>query len=260
MRVFSVALAILLADTVVEAGVCKPQHTTTLSVGSSATTSTETLTESFEISITQSLTSSTETPVYSSIETLVSSSVLTETTSTGVVSATITEETSTTINGVTSTTITTASGPSATPGSIVGTGPVADLTLHGANTRFNPLSFVPSDSTQTLIFTIVNGQLSTGNNNNYLCLQYKTAGTLGPFVLCPFDNFQAAPLKCARSSTGTLVCTAPNGSCDASGSCRRPNNAEPFSQFYVDSNQAAFFGPATGDFAGYTAVDLILAE
>jgi hypothetical protein len=145
-----------------------------------------------------------------------------------------------------------------TPGSIVGTGPVADLTLKGNGQRFIPLSFAPSDSTQTLIFSLVNNQLSVGNDN-YLCMTYKDEGVLGPLVLCPFDNFSSAPLKCRQTSSGALSCTAPNGSCNASGSCKRPNNAALFYQFYVDDSQSGFFGPP-GTFAGFTALTLILAQ
>ncbi|KAF4501489.1 hypothetical protein FAGAP_2282 [Fusarium agapanthi] len=190
-----------------------------------------------ETSVIESLTSATETL---SID---SSEILTTTT---------TEAASTT----------TTAGPSLTPGSIVGTGPVAGLTLKGTDSRFIPLSFATSDSTQTLILTLAaNGQLATGTNNNYLCLNYKPSGVLGPLVLCPFDNFQNAPLKCTRAASGTLSCTAPNGSCDASGTCRRPNNSASFSQFYVDSSQNGYFGPANSNFgAGYSAIDVILAD
>ncbi|KAF9763121.1 hypothetical protein IL306_003240 [Fusarium sp. DS 682] len=256
MRVLSFALALFAADMVVEAGVCKPARTTTSGaastsiVESSTATVPATSTETTEVSVTDSLTSATETlSTDSSIETL-TSTTLDETTSTEVVSTTTTEEASTT----------TTAGPSATPGSIVGSGPVADLTLHGGGDRYVPLSFTSSDSTQTLIFTLAsNGQLATGNNNNYLCLTYNAQGVLGPLVLCPFDNFQSAPLKCQRSSSGVLSCTAPNGSC-TSGTCRRPNNATPFSQFYVDDAQDGYFGPADGNFGvGFTAIDATLA-
>ncbi|RFN54309.1 hypothetical protein FIE12Z_1435 [Fusarium flagelliforme] len=271
MRVSSFAVAFLMADAVVEAGVCKPARTTTAEslVTSSVQSSTSLLatsTESVEVSLTESLVSATETTSSELIETLTSSTALAETTSTGFLStvtteetsiATTTEETSTTTEEA-STTITEA-GPSATPGSIVGTGPVADQTLRGDDSRFVPLSFTPSDSTQTLIFSLLpNAQLSTGSNGNYLCLHYRDVGALSPLVVCPFDNFQNAPLTCTRASTGALSCSATNGSCDSAGSCRRPNNGARFSQFYVDSTGAGYFGPA-GDFAGFTALDLILA-
>jgi hypothetical protein len=192
------------------------------------------------------------------IETLTSSITLAGTTSTEPVSTVTTEEASTTTTEQTPTTTTAAAGPVVTPGSIIGTGPVADLTLKGNGQRFIPLSFAPSDSTQTLIFSLVNNKLSVGNDN-YLCMTYRDEGVLGPLVLCPFDNYTSAPLKCTRSSSGTLACTAPNGSCSANGSCKRPNNAALFYQFYVDNTQAGYFGPP-GDFAGFTALGLILAE
>ncbi|KAI1038782.1 hypothetical protein LB503_007823 [Fusarium chuoi] len=121
---------------------------------------------------------------------------------------------------------------------------------------------VPTTTTETLIFTLTaNGQLATGTNNNYLCLNYKPSGVLGPLVLCPFDNFQNAPLKCTRAASGTLSCTVPNGSCTSTGSCTRPNSGIPFSQFYVDGSQNGYFGDASGNFgSGYTAIDVILAE
>ncbi|KAH7207132.1 hypothetical protein DER44DRAFT_363788 [Fusarium oxysporum] len=236
MRVLSFALALFAADMVVEAGVCKPARTTTAAT-SIVESTTATAPATSETSVIESLTSATETL---------------STDSTEILTASTTEEASTT----------TTAGPSYTPGSIVGTGPVAGLTLHGTDSRFIPLSFTPSDSTQTLIFTLAaNGQLTTGNNNNYLCLNYKPSGVLGPLVLCPFDNFSNAPLKCTRAASGTLSCTAPNGSCDASGTCRRPNNAVPFSQLYVDGSQNGYFGPSDGNFGSdYTAIDVILAE
>ncbi|KAI8713682.1 hypothetical protein NCS52_01213500 [Fusarium sp. LHS14.1] len=170
-------------------------------------------------------------------------------------STTTTEEASTTTTEAASTT--TTAGPSYTPGSIVGTGPVADLTLQGSNSaRFVPLSFASSGS--TLIFTLVNNQLSAGNGN-YLCMTYKDIDVPGPLVLCPFDNFSNAPLTCTRSSSGTLACTAKNGSCTSSGTCRRPNNAVPFSQFYVDGSQNGYFAASGNQSPGYTPLDLILA-
>ncbi|PCD43221.1 hypothetical protein AU210_002322 [Fusarium oxysporum f. sp. radicis-cucumerinum] len=250
MRVLSFALALFAADMVVEAGVCKPAHTTTVAT-SIVESSTATASAASETSFTESLTSATETLSTDSSEILTASTTEAETTSTEAVSTT-TEEASTT----------TTAGPSYTPGSLVGTGPVAGLTLHGTDSRFIPLSFTPSDSTQTLIFTLAaNGQLATGNNNNYLCLNYKPSGVLGPLVLCPFDDFTNAPLKCTRAASGTLSCTAPNGSCEASGTCRRSNNAAAFSQLYVDGSQNGYFGPSDGNFgADYTAIDVILAE
>ncbi|EXL58520.1 hypothetical protein FOCG_02034 [Fusarium oxysporum f. sp. radicis-lycopersici 26381] len=244
MRVLSFALALFAADMVVEAGVCKPARTTTVAT-SIVESSTATASAASETSFTESLTSATETLSTDSSEILTASTTEAETTST-------TEEASTT----------TTAGPSYTPGSLVGTGPVAGLTLHGTDSRFIPLSFTPSDSTQTLIFTLAaNGQLATGNNNNYLCLNYKPSGVLGPLVLCPFDDFTNAPLKCTRAASGTLSCTAPNGSCEASGTCRRSNNAAAFSQLYVDGSQNGYFGPSDGNFgADYTAIDVILAE
>ncbi|CVK94214.1 uncharacterized protein FMAN_03408 [Fusarium mangiferae] len=285
MRVLSFALALFAADMVVEAGVCKPARTTT-----AATSIAESTTATSETSVLESLTSATETLSTDSSETLTASTTEAETTSTEAVPTTTTEVTvtteastteaaSTTTDEVPTTTAeatttteaattteeastTTTAGPSYTPGSIVGTGPAADLTLHGTDTRFVALSFTPSDSTQTLIFTLAaNGQLATGTNNNYLCLNYKPSGVLGPLVLCPFDNFQNAPLKCTRAASGTLSCTAPNGSCTSTGSCARPNSGIPFSQFYVDGSQNGYFGDASGDFgSGYTAIDVILAE
>ncbi|CAG7556380.1 unnamed protein product [Fusarium equiseti] len=272
MRVSSFAVAFFMADVVVEAGVCKPARTTT--VESLVTSSVESSTSLLATS-TESLVSTTETASSEVIETLTSSTALAGSTSTGFLSIVTTEETSiattTTEADVTTTreastttaekasTTTTEAGPSVTPGSIVGTGPVADQTLKGDGSRSVPLSFTPSDSTQTLIFSLLaNGQLFTGSNNNYLCLGYRSVGVLGPLVICPFDNFQNAPLTCTRASSGTLSCTAPNGSCESTGTCRRPNNGARFSQFYVDSTGAGYFGPA-GDFAGFTALDLILA-
>ncbi|KAI1034354.1 hypothetical protein LB504_004541 [Fusarium proliferatum] len=254
MRVLSFALALFAADMVVEAGVCKPARTTT-----AATSIAESTTATSETSVLESLTSATETLSTDSSETLTASTTEAETTSTEAVPTTTAEAASTTTEEASTTT---TAGPSYTPGSIVGTGPAAGQTLHGTDTRFVALSFTPSDSTQTLIFTLAaNGQLATGTNNNYLCLNYKPSGVLGPLVLCPFDNFQNAPLKCTRAASGTLSCTAPNGSCTSTGSCARPNSGIPFSQFYVDSSQNGYFGDASGDFgSGYTAIDVILAE
>ncbi|KAM0344805.1 hypothetical protein ACHAPU_007181 [Fusarium lateritium] len=236
MRVLSFALALFAAEMVAEAG-----SVLTSSVESSTgATSTDYFTSATETASSDS-----------SIETLVSSTALAETTSTEVVSTT-TEEAATTT--------TQDAGPSFTPGSLIGTGPVPDLTLQGGGTRFIPLSFTPSDSTQTLIFSLVGGKLSTGINNNYLCLTYKDTGILGPLVLCPIDNFSSAPLTCERTLSGKLSCTAPNGSCNGLGTCRRPNNAVAFSQFYVNSAGEGFFGPATGTFDGFTTIDSILAE
>ncbi|WKT46715.1 hypothetical protein QSH57_011589 [Fusarium oxysporum f. sp. vasinfectum] len=239
MRVLTFALALFAADMVVEAGVCKPALTTT-AASSIVESSTATASAASETSITESLTSATETLSTDSSEILTASTTEAETTSTEAVPTTTTEAVSTTTEEASTTT---TAGPSYTPGSLVGTGPVAGLTLHGTDSRFIPLSFTPSDSTQTLIFTLAaNGQLATGNNNNYLCLNYK-------------------PLGCTRAASGTLSCTAPNGSCEASGTCRRPNNAAAFSQFYVDGSQNGYFGPSDGNFgADYTAIDVILAE
>ncbi|KAF5638475.1 uncharacterized protein FTJAE_5271 [Fusarium tjaetaba] len=256
MRVLSFALALFAADMVVEAGVCKPARTTTAAT-SVVESSTTTASATSETSVIESLTSATETLSTDSSEILTTSTTEAETTSTEVVSTTTTEAASTTTEEASTTT---TAGPSFTPGSLVGTGPAAGLTLQGTDSRFIPLSF--SDSTQTLIFTLAaNGQLATGTNNNYLCLNYKPSGVLGPLVLCPFDNFQNAPLTCTRAASGTLSCTAPNGSCEASGTCRRPNNAAAFSQFYVDGSQNGYFGPANSNFgAGYSAIDVTLAE
>ncbi|EXK32811.1 hypothetical protein FOXG_05799 [Fusarium oxysporum f. sp. lycopersici 4287] len=258
MRVLTFALALFAADMVVEAGVCKPALTTT-AASSIVESSTATASATSETSFTESLTSATETLSTDSSEILTASTTEAETTSTEAVPTTTTEAVSTTTEEASTTT---TAGPSYTPGSLVGTGPIADLTLHGTDSRFIPLSFTPSDSTQTLIFTLAaNGQLATGNNNNYLCLNYKPSGVLGPLVLCPFDNFINAPLKCTRAASGTLSCTAPNGSCEASGTCGRPNNAAAFSQFYVDGSQNGYFGPSDGNFGtDYTAIDVILAE
>ncbi|KAG7416186.1 hypothetical protein DER46DRAFT_265174 [Fusarium sp. MPI-SDFR-AT-0072] len=249
MRVLSFALALFAADMVVEAGVCKPARTTTAAT-SIVESTTATAPATSETSVIESLTSATETLSTDSSEILTAST--TEAATSTEAASTTTEEASTT----------TTAGPSFTPGSLVGTGPVAGLTLHGTNSRFIPLSFSPSDSTQTLIFTLAaNGQLATGNNNNYLCLNYKPSGVLGPLVLCPFDNYTNAPLVCTRAASGTLSCTAPNGSCEANGSCRRPNNVAAFSQFYVDGSQNGYFGPSDGNFgADYTSIDVILAE
>ncbi|KAH6957298.1 hypothetical protein HG530_014707 [Fusarium avenaceum] len=264
MRVLSLALAFFAADIVVEAGVCKPARTTTAqsvltsSVESSVTAVSTAVTETSVVSA-ESLTSATETVISaSSIETLTSSITLAGTTSTELVSTVTTAEASTTTTEETATTTTADAGPVVTPGSIVGTGPVAGLTLKGDGQRFTPLSFATSGSTQTLIFNLVNNQLSAGNDN-YLCLNYKDVGVLGPLVLCPFDNFSSAPLKCSQNSSGTLSCTAPNGSCDGNGTCRRPNNAALFYQFYVDDAQAGYFGPP-GTFDGFTALSLVLAQ
>ncbi|KAF5686880.1 hypothetical protein FDENT_5607 [Fusarium denticulatum] len=257
MRVLSFALALFAADMVVEAGVCKPARTTTAAT-SVIESSTATASATSETSIIESLTSATESLSTDSSEILTTSTTEAETTSTEVVSTT-TEAASTTTEEASTTT---TAGPSFTPGSLVGTGPAAGLTLQGTNSRFIPLSFATSGSTQTLIFTLAaNGQLATGTNNNYLCLNYKPSGVLGPLVLCPFDNFQNAPLTCTRAASGTLSCTAPNGSCNASGACTRPNSGDAFSQFYVDGSQNGYFGPADSNFgAGYSAIDLILAD
>ncbi|KAI8659050.1 hypothetical protein NCS56_01121700 [Fusarium sp. Ph1] len=283
MRVLSFALALFAADMVVEAGVCKPKGITTsqLATTSVLVSSTATVpTVTSGVSATESLTSAIETvSSESSIETLTSSTTVEGTTSVGLVSSATTEEASTTTAKAASTIITeeastttteeastttteaasttTTAGPSYTPGSIVGTGPVADLTLQGSNSaRFIPLSFASSGS--TLIFTLVNNQLSAGNGN-YLCMTYKDTDVPGPLVLCPFDNFSSAPLTCTRSSSGTLACTAKNGSCTSSGTCRRPNNGVPFSQFYVDGSQNGYFAASGNQSPGYTPLDLILA-
>ncbi|KAH7235463.1 hypothetical protein BKA59DRAFT_444441 [Fusarium tricinctum] len=265
MRVLSLALAFFAADIVVEAGVCNlrvrtatAQSVLTSSVESSATAVSTAVTETSVVS-SESLTSATETVISaSSIETLTSSITLAGITSTELVSTVTTEEASTTTTEQTPTTTTAAAGPVVTPGSIIGTGPVADLTLKGNVQRFIPLSFAPSDSTQTLIFSLVNNKFSVGNDN-YLCMTYKDEGVLGPLVLCPFSNSTSSPLKCTRTSSGGLACTGPNGSCNASGSCKRPNNAALFYQFYVDDAQSGFFGPP-GTFASFTALTLVLAQ
>ncbi|KAF5602232.1 hypothetical protein FPCIR_2017 [Fusarium pseudocircinatum] len=257
MRVLSFALALFAADMVVEAGVCKPARTTTTAT-SVAESSTATASAASETSVIESLTSATETLSTDSSEILTTSTAEAETTSTEAVSTTTTEAATTTTEEASTTT---TAGPSFTPGSLVGTGPVAGLTLQGVDSRFTPLSFATSGSTQTLIFTLAaNGQLATGTNNNYLCLNYKASGVLGPLVLCPFDNFQNAPLKCTRAVSGTLSCTAPNGSCSPSGACTRPNVGAAFSQFYVDGSQNGYFGPADFNGAGYSAIDVILPE
>ncbi|KAF5717680.1 hypothetical protein FMUND_5626 [Fusarium mundagurra] len=236
---------------------------TTTAATSVVESSTATASATSKTSAIESLTSATETLSTDSSKILTTTTTEAETTSTEAVSttttraATTTEAASTTTEGASTTT---TAGPSFTPGSLVGTGPAAGLTLQGTDSRFIPLSF--SASTQTLIFTLAaNGQLATGTNNNYLCLNYKPSGVLGPLVLCPFDNFQNAPLTCTRAASGTLSCTAPNGSCNPSGTCRRPNNAASFSQFYVDGSQNGYFGPANSNFgADYSAIDVILAE
>ncbi|RBQ79068.1 hypothetical protein FVER53590_03669 [Fusarium verticillioides] len=256
MRILSFALALFAADMVVEAGVCKPARTTTTAT-SVAESSTTTASATSETSVIESLTSATETLSTDSSEILTTSTAEAETTSAEAVSTTTTKAASTTEAASTTTT----AGPSFTPGSLVGTGPVAGLTLQGVDSRFIPLSFATSGSTQTLIFTLAaNGQLATGTNNNYLCLNYKPSGVLGPLVLCPFDNFQNAPLQCTRAVSGTLSCTAPNGSCSSSGACTRPNVGVAFSQFYVDGSQNGYFGPADFNGAGYSAIDVILPE
>ncbi|PNP86000.1 hypothetical protein FNYG_01056 [Fusarium nygamai] len=254
MRVLSFALALFAADMAVEAGIAFGTTTAATSVVESSTATSSATSETSAI---ESLTSATETLSTDSSEILTTSTTEAETTSPEAVSTTTTEAASTTTEEASTTT---TAGPSFTPGSLVGTGPVAGLTLQGTDSRFIPLSF--SDSTQTLIFTLAaNGQLATGTNNNYLCLNYKPSGVLGPLALCPFDNFQNAPLTCTRAAGGTLSCTAPNGSCDPSGTCRRPNNEPAFSQFYVDGSQNGYFGPANSNFgAGYSAIDVILAE
>ncbi|KAJ4128953.1 hypothetical protein NW768_007478 [Fusarium equiseti] len=258
MRVSSFAVAFFVADAVVEAGVCKPARTTTAaslvtSSVESSTTLIATSTEVIEVSLTKLL--STVTTEETSIATTTTEADITTSEE---ASTTTTEDASTTTEEASTTT--TEAGPSATPGSIVGTGPVADQTLKGDGSRFVPLSFTSSDSTQTLIFSLLaNGQLSTGSNSNYLCLSYRDVGALSPLVLCPFDNFQNAPLSCTRASTGALSCTATNGACNNAGSCTRPSNGVRFSQFYVDNTGAGYFGPA-GDFTGFTALDLSLAE
>ncbi|KAM0491399.1 hypothetical protein ACHAP8_010666 [Fusarium lateritium] len=252
MRVLLFATGLFVANVVVEAGVCKPARTTAShsdavsSIESAATSASATLTETFGLS-------TTETASPESTETSAPGTTL-ATTTTDILSTSVTEAPSTTTTEEASTTVSSSTGPVATPGSIVGTGPVAGITLQGVDSRFVPLSFGP----QTLIFNLVNGKLATGNNNNYLCLTYKDTGVLGPLVLCPFDNFSNAPLACQRSSDGTLACTAPNGSCTSTGTCRRPNNAVSFSQFYVNGDQEGFFGPTTGDFPGYTAISPLL--
>ncbi|RBR24489.1 uncharacterized protein FIESC28_02685 [Fusarium coffeatum] len=240
MRVSSFTVAFFMADVVVEAGVCKPARNVESSTALPAT-STELL-STVTIEETSIATTATEADVTTAGE--ASTTTIEE-------ASTITEEASTT---------TTEAGSSATPGSIVSTGPVAGQTMKGDGSRFVPLSFASSDSTQTLVFSLLsNGQLSTGGNNNYLCMSYRDVGVLGPLVLCPFDNFTNAPLKCSRASSGTLSCTAPNGSCTTAGTCQRPNNAALFFQFYVDNIGTGYFGPA-GDFAGFTALDLTLTE
>ncbi|KAG8674055.1 hypothetical protein FPOAC2_00029 [Fusarium poae] len=254
MRVLLFAVGLFAANVVVEAGVCKPAHTTAshsdavLSIESSATSASTTLTETLGLS-------TTETVSLESTETSASGSTL-ATTTTEILSTSVTEAPSATTTAEASTTVSSSTGPVATPGSIVGTGPVAGITLQGDDTRFVALSFGP----QTLIFNLVNGKLATGSNNNYLCLSYRDTDVLGPLVLCPFDNFTNAPLNCQQSTDGTLACTAPNGSCTSTGTCRRPNNGAPYSQFYVNDAQEGFFGPASGDFTGYTAINPVLVN
>ncbi|KAG8355221.1 hypothetical protein FVEN_g6684 [Fusarium venenatum] len=259
MRVLLFATGLSAAIVVVQAGVCKPAYTTTShsdavsTIESSATSASATLTETLGLS-------TTETVSLESTETSAPGTTL-ATTTTEVLPTSVTEEPTTTTTEGVSATISSSTAPSATPGSIVGTGPVAGLALQGDSTRFIPLSFEQSGSTQTLIFTLLpNGQLFTGSNNNYLCLNYKDVGVLSPLVICPFDNFSSAPLTCLPSSDDTLACSAPNGSCDSSGTCRRPNSGTRFSQFYVNDAQKGFFGPASGDFAGYTAINPVLAR
>ncbi|KAF0640575.1 hypothetical protein NXS19_000102 [Fusarium pseudograminearum] len=259
MRVLLFATGLFAANVVVEAGVCKPAHTTAShsdavsSIESSATSASATVIETVSLS-------TTETTSAEATETTAPGTTLVTTTSVEIISTSVTEAPTTTTTEEASTTVSSSSAPYFTPGSVVGTGPVAGLTLQGDGQRFIPLSFQQSGSAQTLIFSIVNGKLATGINNNYLCLNYKDEGVLGPLVLCPFDNFENAPLSCQQSSDGTLACTAPNGSCNSSGTCRRPNAGVPFSQFYVNDAQEGFFGPASGDFAGYTALNLVLAK
>ncbi|QPC74561.1 hypothetical protein HYE68_005313 [Fusarium pseudograminearum] len=259
MRVLLFATGLFAANVVVEAGVCKPAHTTApLSdavsiIESSATSASATVIETASLS-------TTETTSAEATETTAPSTTLVTTTSVEIISTLVTQAPTTTTTEEASTTVSSSTAPYFTPGSVVGSGPVAGLTLQGDGQRFIPLSFQQSGSAQTLIFNIVNGKLSTGINNNYLCLNYKDQGVLGPLVLCPFDNFENAPLSCQQSSDGTLACTAPNGSCNSSGTCRRPNAGVPFSQFYVNDAQEGFFGPASGDFAGYTALNLVLAK
>ncbi|KAF5666073.1 hypothetical protein FHETE_6374 [Fusarium heterosporum] len=257
MRVLSFALALFAAEMVAEAGVCKPSRTTTSqsaltsSVESSTAAVSTTLTETSEVSTGYSASVTGTASSDSLIETSASSTALAEVTLTELVSTT-TEEAATTT--------TQDSDPSVSPGSLIGTGPVADLTLRGSGSRFIPLSFTKSGSTQTLIFNLVSGKLSTGTDNNYLCMTYKDVGVLGPLVLCAYDNFYSAPLKCQRLLSGQLSCSAPNGSCDSSGACVRPNNAALFYQFYVNNAGEGFFGPGTGTYDGFTAIDTILAE
>ncbi|KAF4987500.1 hypothetical protein FGRMN_10331 [Fusarium graminum] len=257
MRVFSFALALFAAEMVAEAGVCKPSRTTasqsalTSSVESSTAAASTTLIETSEVSTGYSASVTETASSDSSIETIASSTALAETTSTAIASTVTTDEAATTT--------TQDAGPSFSPGSLIGTGPVADLTLQGSGSRFVPLSFATSDSAQTLIFSLVSGKLSTGINNNNLCLTYKDKGVLGPLVLCPFDNFNSVPLDCQQLN-GQLSCSVPNGSCDKFGSCNRPPIAIPFSQFYVNNAGEGFFGLAGGSYDGVTAIDPILAE
>nr|ACZ63271.1 hypothetical protein FCERE_0002 [Fusarium cerealis] len=259
MRLLLLATGLFAANVVVEAGVCKPAHTTAShsdavsSIESSATSASATVIETASLSMT-------ETTSAEPTETTAPGTTLATTTSAEVLSTSVTEAPTTTTTEEASTTVSSSTAPYFTPGSVVGSGPVAGLTLQGDGQRFIPLSFQQSGSTQTLIFSVVNGKLATGTNNNYLCLTYKDQGVLGPLTLCPFDNFENAPLSCQQSSDGTLACSAAGGYCNAARTCTRPNNAGRFSQFYVNDAQEGFFGPASGDFAGYTALNLVLAQ
>ncbi|KAM6534387.1 hypothetical protein FALCPG4_004028 [Fusarium falciforme] len=251
MRVLSFALGLLTADLVLGA-VCRPKGTTASQSVTTSTVESSTATVS-TISTTASLTSASETTTSSS-ETESSFARLTS-------STTLPETTSTTAAAST----TSSAAPSETPGSIIGSGPVAGLTIQGTGARFSSTSFSASSSGRNLIFNLVNNRLQE-SAGDYLCVSYRQPGSPMPLALCPFDNFTFAPLTCQQRPDGVLSCTSPVGYCEhkvmADGPdnpndlnfCRRSNSGT-WTQFYINNNQDVYFGDASGTFAGYTAID-----
>ncbi|KAK6721219.1 hypothetical protein SNK04_000114 [Fusarium graminearum] len=208
MRVLLYATALFAANVVVEAGSSRLTtiHPNTTASHSDAVSSIESTATSASVTVVETVSlSTTETTSAETTETTAPGTTLATTTSAEVLSTSVTEAPTTTTTGETSTTISSSTAPYFTPGSIVGTGPVAGLTLQGDGQRFIPLSFQQSGTTQTLIFSLANGKLATGTNKNSLCLAYKDQGVLAPLVLCPFDDFENAPLSCQQSSDGTLA-------------------------------------------------------
>ncbi|KAM0426594.1 hypothetical protein ACHAPT_008288 [Fusarium lateritium] len=257
MRVLSLALALFTADVAVGAALCRPASTRTASqsvsnsaIESSTATVPTTSATASDTSATETVTSASETATSeSSFTTLTSSTTLAGTTSTTAAAST-----------------TSFAAPSETPGSVVGSGPVANLPLKGTGDRYSPLSFATSSSSaRTLIFSLSGGRLQE-SNGNYLCVSYRPQGSPPPLVLCPYDDgYNTAPLTCQQRPDGAVSCTSPIGYCDHEvveggeddpndlNSCVRYNTGK-WTQFYTNDGQDASFGDVNGNFGSYTAI------